>query len=144
MSWKTDNTQPIDEDLLENVKDKIDDGEFGKEDLKDFFTLFAQIANNTEDIQDEAEGFDRKFQFKFTDHENAWLIIKDRKFVMGNGNIDAPDNTLEMTITTAVGIFSGDVDATAAYMNGDIKVSGVINDVIQFRSILEMVQEELE
>jgi len=144
MSWKTDSTQHIDEDLLENVKDKIDDGEFGKEDLRDFFTLFAQIANHTEDIQDEVHGFNRKFQFKFTDHENAWLVIEDQKFVIGDGEIEAPDNTLEMTITTAVGIFSGEIDATSAYMNGDIKVSGVINDVIQFRSILEMVQEELE
>jgi len=49
-----------------------------------------------------------------------------------------------MSEELAVGIFSGQVDPTQAYMNGDLKVDGVINDAIVFRNILDLVQEEME
>ena len=63
---------------------------------------------------------------------------------MGSDNINKPDITLDMSEKLALGIFSGQVDPTAAYMSGELKVDGVINDAIQLRSILDLVQEEME
>ncbi len=144
MEWKVDSTQPIDTALRDMILDRIEEGTFGTEDLKDFFTIYTQIANNTEDIQDEVEGFDRKFQFRIEGLQGFWMTISKGKFEMGSGDIEGPDITLEMGARVAVEIFSGQVDPTAAYMNGELRVNGIINDAIQFRTILELVQEELE
>jgi putative sterol carrier protein len=41
-------------------------------------------------------------------------------------------------------MFSGQVDPTSAYMSGDLKVDGVINDAIVLQNILNLVYEEME
>ena len=143
-SWKVDSAQPIDEDLKDRILDKIDEGSLGMEDLRDFFTVFTQISNNTEDIQDEVEGFNRTFRIRIDGKPHAWLAVRDKKFEMGSGDIQGAEITLEMSSQVAFDMFSGRVDPTAAYMNGDIRVDGVINDAIIFRTILDLVHEELE
>jgi len=142
--WKVDSTQPVNIELRDAILDKIDEGSLSLADLRDFFTVFIQICNDTEDIQDEVEKFDRTFLFKIDDKPVAWFSIKGQKFEMASGDLPGADITLEMSGEIALGIFAGRVDPTAAYMNGDLRVDGVINDAIQFRTILEMVLEELE
>jgi putative sterol carrier protein len=44
----------------------------------------------------------------------------------------------------AIGLFSGQIDPTAAYMNGDLRVDGVINDAVALQNILNLFQEEME
>jgi putative sterol carrier protein len=144
MTWRIEGDQPIDVALKDMVLDKIEDGSFGMEDLKDYFTVFTQISNNTEDIQDEVEGFDRTFLYKIHGRPVAWLSIKDKRFEMGSGDIEGPDITLDMSEQVAIGMFSGQVDPTAAYMSGDLKVDGVINDAILLQNILNLVHEEME
>jgi putative sterol carrier protein len=144
MTWRIEGAQPIDVALKDAILDKIDDGSFGMEDLKDYFTVFTQISNNTEDIQDEVEGFNRTFLYKINGRPVAWLSIKDKRFEMGSGDIEGPDITLDMSEQVAIGMFSGQVDPTSAYMSGDLKVDGVINDAIVLQNILNLVYEEME
>jgi putative sterol carrier protein len=126
------------------ILDKVEEGSLGMEDLKDYFTVFTQVCNNTEDIQDEVEGFDRTFLYKIDGRPFAWLRIKDKRFEMGSGGIEAPDITLDMSGQVAAGIFSGQVDPTAAYMNGDLRVDGVVNDAIVLGNVMNVFQEEME
>ncbi len=142
--WKVSSIQPVDEDLRNRVLDKIEEGSFGPKDLREYFTVLTQISNSTEDIQDEVDGFNRTFLIRVKGQPDVWLTIRDMKFEMGSGTVEKPDITLEMGPQIAAEIFSGRTDATAAYMNGDLKVDGVINDAITFRTILELVQDELE
>ena len=144
MTWKIEGDQPIDVALKDMILDKIEEGSFSTEDFKDYFTVLTQISNNTEDIQDEVEGFDRTFLYKIDGRPLAWLRIRDRRFEMGSDDVEGPDITLDMSEDVAVGIFSGQVDPTAAYMSGDLRVDGVINDAIVLRNILNLVHEEME
>ena len=144
MTWRIEGDQPIDVTLRDMILDKIQEGSFGMEDLKDYFTVLTQISNNTEDIQDEVEGFDRTFLYKINGTPVAWLSIKDKRFETGSGDIEGPDITLDMSEEVAIGMFSGQVDPTAAYMSGDLRVDGVINDAIVLRDILNLVHEEME
>jgi putative sterol carrier protein len=144
MAWRIEGNQPIDEALRDMILDKIEEGSLGVEDLKDYFTVFAQICNNTEDIQDEVEGFDRTFLYKINGKPLAWLGIKDKRFEMGSDGVEGPDITLDMSEELAIGIFSGQVDPTAAYMSGDLRVDGVINDAIVLGNILNLFHEEME
>jgi putative sterol carrier protein len=144
MTWRTESNQPIDAVLRDAILDKIEEGSLGMGDLKDYFTVFSQICNNTEDIQDEVEGLDRTFLYKIDGKPAAWLSIRDKRFEMGSGGIEGPDITLDMSEEVAVGVFSGQIDATAAYMNGDLKVDGVISDAMVLGNIMSLFEEEME
>jgi putative sterol carrier protein len=144
MTWKIEGNEPIDVALRDTILDKMQEGSFSAEDFKDYFTVLTQISNNTEDIQDEVEGFDRTFLYKIDGRPLAWLRIKDKRFEMGSDDIEGADITLDMNEELAIGIFSGQVDPTAAYMSGDLRVDGVINDAIVLREILNLVLEEME
>ncbi len=144
MSWEIDGSQPIDKNLRDKIFDRIDESLFSKDDFHDYFTVFTQICNHTEDIQDEVEGITRLFLIKINDKPFAWLSIKDQKFVITDESRGNADMVISMNDGLAVQIFSGKIDPTAAYLNGDLKVDGLINDAILFRTLLEMVQEELE
>jgi len=144
MQWVIESNIPVDNALKDSVLDRIEEGTFSIENLPDFFTVFTQLCNCTEDIQDEVEGFNRKFQYRIDGKPYAWMKVDHQKFSMGSGEISSPDITLDMTSELAVGIFSGAIDPTAAYMNGELKVDGIINDALIFRTILDIVQDELE
>lgn len=144
MGWKVNSSQGIDEVLREAVQEKIEDETFAAADIKDFMTLFCQLSNNMEDITDEVDGFDRKFVFKIEEYGPIWLSIADAKFEAGEGLLEKPEILLEMSQNLTIDIFTGKADPTQAYMNGDLKVNGLVNDAIKFRTILEIVQEELE
>lgn len=144
MEWLIESDIPVDNALKDSVLDRIEEGVFSISDLPDFFAVFTQICNCTEDIQDEVDGFNRKFQYKIDGKPYAWMKVENLKFSMGSGGIPSPDITLDMSSTLAVDIFSGAVDPTAAYMNGELKVDGIINDALVFRTILDIVQDELE
>ena len=144
MTWRIEGNQPIDVALKDMILDKIEEGSFGMEDLKDYFTVFTQISNNTEDIQDEVEGFDRTFLYRINGRPVAWLSIKDKSFEMGSDDVEGPDITLDMSDEVAIGLFSGQVDPMAAYMSGDLTVDGIINDAIVLRNVLNLVHEEME
>jgi putative sterol carrier protein len=144
MQWEIDSSIPVDNSLKDSILDRIEEGTFSMDDLPDFFAVFTQLCNNTEDIQDETEGFNKRFQYKIDGKPYAWMKVKNQKFSMGSGEISSPDITLDMSSKLAVGIFSGAIDPTAAYMNGELKVDGIINDALTFRTILDIVQEELE
>ncbi len=124
--------------------EKVEGGTFKLEDLQDYFTMFIQVANNIDETRDEVAGFNRKFQFRLSGYPDVWLNIQDGKFEMGAGDIKTPDITLEMTAEMAAGIFTGQVDATAAYVNGDLKVDGNLPDAIKFRTLVDLIREELD
>jgi putative sterol carrier protein len=143
-SWKVDAAQPLNETLRDAILDKIDEGTLALPDLKDYFTVFTQLCNLTEDIQDEVEKFDRTFLFKIDGKPSARLIIRGGKFETDSADVADTDITLEMSEELTLGVLSGRVDPTAAYMSGDLRVDGLINDAIRFRTILDLVLEELE
>jgi len=144
MGWKVDSTQAIDEGLKQRMLEKVEGGTFCLEDLQDFLTLFIQVANSIDETRDEVQGFNRKFQFRLSGYPDIWLNIQGGSFEMGAGDIQAPDITLEMTAELAAGVFTGQVDATMAYMNGDLKVDGSLPDAIKFRTLVDLVREELD
>jgi len=144
MGWKVDSTQAIDEGLKQRMLEKVEGGAFCMEDLQDYLTLFTQVANNIDETRDEVRGFNRRFQFRLSGYPDMWLNIQGGIFEMGAGDIQAPDITLEMSAELASGVFTGQVDATMAYMNGDLKVDGSLPDAIKFRTLVDLIREELD
>jgi predicted dehydrogenase/Xaa-Pro aminopeptidase/putative sterol carrier protein len=144
MGWKADATQKVDEGLRQRLQEKIEGGRFGPDDLGDFFTLFTQVANDMDETKDEVDGFDRRFLLKLAGYGSVYLSIRDQTFEMGEGDIEAPDITLEMDAKLAAGMFTGTVDGTAAYMSGEFKIDGNIADAVKFGALVELVYTELD
>ncbi|MHA1819448.1 MAG: SCP2 sterol-binding domain-containing protein [Promethearchaeota archaeon] len=134
----------VDEELKSKIVEKVEDCSLTPDDLMDFMTLFVQICNENEEIAEEVEGWDRVFQFKIEGAQNIWLKIKDGKFELGEGDLEDMDVTLEMDADTAIGIFSGEIDATQAYMDNQLKVIGALPDAVKFKTLTEMVRDTLE
>ncbi len=134
----------LDEEKKQALIDKIDDGSFGSDDLDEYLELFMEVCNESEDIEEEVEGWDRKFQIIMPDKEDFHFIIEECKFSTKKGTHEDPDITLEMSADTAAGIFSGETDATSAYMGGELKIVGPLPDAVKFRTLTELVREELE
>jgi len=128
----------------EAIMDNLESGTFGIADLEDYLTLFLKVCNESEDVQEEVEDWNRKLVIKLSDTDNFWLKIDEGKFSSGKGDAADGDVTLEMTGETAAGVFTAEVDATSAYMSGDLKIIGPLPDAVKFRTLTELVREELE
>ncbi len=134
----------VDKNKVKEMKAKIEDGSFNVKDIPSYLNVMMSLCNESDDIKEEVEGWDRVFQFKIGDSLKVWLSAKEGKFTTGVGDATNPDITLEMTDSVGAGIFDGDVDATSAYMSGDLKVVGPLPDAVKFRTITEMVREALD
>ena len=134
----------VDEALKVKLAEKVDEGSLTPADIPDYMKLFVQICNENEEVQEEVEGWDRAFQFSIDGSDNLWMKIVTGKFSTAMGDTTEPDVTLEFDSDTAVGIFSGEIDATQAYMNNELKVIGPLPDAVKFRTLTELVRDELE
>ncbi|HME51203.1 MAG TPA: SCP2 sterol-binding domain-containing protein [Candidatus Lokiarchaeia archaeon] len=126
------------------LADKIKKGEFSISDSMDFFIVLCEVANGNDEIQDEVEGWDRNLLFNITDGPQITLLVQGGKFEVQEGEQGTPDVTLSMNSDVAVGVLSGETDATSAYMAGDLKVTGPLPDAIKFRTLTELMREALE
>ncbi len=134
----------VDTDLKARIHGLIDEGEFGVADIPDYLALFAQVATETGDVTDAAEGWDKRIQFRLDGADDAWITVASGEFAAGAGDVDGPDLTLTIAASTAAQLFSGAKDAKAAYMAGQLKIDGPIPDALRFQEILSIVNEEIE
>lgn len=134
----------VDEELKQRMMDLIAEGSIGVDNIEDYLKLFVQISNESEEIKEECEGWARTFQFNIGDYKDMWMkITKETEFILGDGTLEEPDVTLEMEAEIAASLFSGDIDATKAYMNNDLHVIGAIPDALKFRTLTEIIRDEL-
>jgi putative sterol carrier protein len=123
---------------------KISDGEFTASDLSDFLTELCEMCNESEDLRSEVEGWNVRLQFDITDGEKFWLRVTDGTLTCGSGDIEAPDTTLRTSGEVAARVFTGDKDATAAYMEGSLKIDGKITEALKLRGIIANVLDKLQ
>ncbi len=124
--------------------EKIEEDEFAAADLPEFFGLFCEICNESEDAQDEVEDWDRRVLLNLEGLGHYWLTVVGKRFEYGEGSLDNPDTTLVATGDLAADLFIGKKDATAAYTAGSLKVEGALPDAVMLRGLIEIVREEIE
>lgn len=134
----------INEQLKESLNEKIQDGEFDVADIPAYLTLFCEMGNEVEDLQDEVEDWSRRIVFDLDGLGKYWLVVEEGAFSMGDGALDGANLTLSMAALDAAMIFAGDKDAKAAYMSGALKVDGDLPDAVKIQTLIEIVAEEIE
>jgi len=137
----------VDTELLKKMKEKMDAGadSASADDIPMVFEFFKQVAGENEDLKEELEDMDIVVQQVLTDvNRKFWLIAKDGKLDYGEGDVDNPSFTFSCTMAVGAGMIYGEVDATSAYMAGDITVEGNLQDAMAFQEIIELAIEAFE
>ena len=134
----------LNEELRQRLAKKISEGEFTASDLPEFLAVFCEVCNETEEIQSEVEGWNAKLQLDITDGDKFWLTITNGTFTSGSGEIEVPDTTLSTSGDVAARVFTGEKDATAAYMDGSLKIGGNQREALKLRGVIGIVLDKLQ
>ena len=137
----------VDEALLKDLKAKMDAGAdtANADDIPKVFQFFVEVSKENEDLQEELEDMDIIVQQVLTDvGKKFWLKAADGKLEYGEGDIEGASFTFSCTMAVGAGMLFGEVDATSAYMAGDITVEGNLQDAMAFQEIIELAMEAFE
>ncbi len=137
----------VDESLLKKIKAAQDAGaaSASAEDLLQMYEFVKQISKENEDLKEELEDMDIAISMVISDADKKyWLTVKEGNLDFGEGDVDNPSFTMSSTLEVGAGILMGEVDATSAYMAGDITVEGNLQDAMAFQEIIELALEAYE
>ena len=114
-------------------------------DILNTFEFFKQISNENPDLKEELEDMDIRVQIIITDiNEQLWLIVSNGKLDYGRGFIESPSFALACVKDIAAAMIFGEIDATSAYMAGDITIDGNLQDAMAYQEIIELALEAFE
>lgn len=127
------------------IINKIQERSIDTTDIEEYLKILSKTGNESAIIKEECKGWVRKFQFNIQNIKNFWLTFDENsKISAGEGSLNQPDVIIDMDGSTAAAVFAGKVDPTEAIINNKMKIIGPLTDVIKFRTITELVREELE
>ncbi|MFX1307983.1 MAG: SCP2 sterol-binding domain-containing protein [Promethearchaeota archaeon] len=136
----------VSEDLLNKLKALRDaTGERKPSDALVLCEAMKQLAQENEDIKEEVEDMDTiVVQFIWTDVDyHYWVKVGEGNVEYGEGDVEDPSVTMKATSATWAGMGAGEIDATSAYMSGDLQIEGNLQDAIAYGEINNMVGEVL-
>jgi putative sterol carrier protein len=137
----------VDESLLKDLKAAQDAGASAAsvDDMLKVFGFIKEVSTSNEDLKEELEDMDIAIQMVITDADKKfWLSVKEGNLDFGDGEVENPSFTMSSNLEVGAGILMGEVDATSAYMAGDITVEGNLQDAMAFQEIIELALEAYE
>jgi len=111
--------------FFERLKKLAQESEEFKEELDDASLIIAQMV---------IEDVDYKF----------WVKLGEGIVDYGEGEVDNPSFTMAATQEIMNGIRTGEVEGTSAYMSGELKIEGNLQDAIAYGEILGVAGDILE
>lgn len=137
----------VDTELKEKMEEKIANEEFTVDDLPDYMTLFCQICNENEEIQDEVDEEDfrnKVMHFYLEGGEDFTMEINDMEFSWKTGVEGEWDAMLKITAENFAKLVIGQEDGQNLYMAGELEAHGGLPAMIKFQTIAGIVLEEVE
>ncbi|WP_276358219.1 SCP2 sterol-binding domain-containing protein [Cohnella caldifontis] len=130
-------SSPIDEELLNDLRPRIQSGSLIEGDAEKVFTLFGQVCNQTDEIQYEMNGMTQVFQFNL-DQEVYTIAFSDGVCDVYGGTLKSPTVIFNISMQTARDIVTGNIHSSVAQMNGDIVYTGPRQEALEFQRIFEL------
>ncbi len=137
----------VSDDLLQKLKALRDgEGERSPSDALVLCEALKQFAAENEDLKEEVEDMDTILvQFVWTDIDyKYWVKVGEGQVDYGEGETEDPSVIMKATSTTWGGLGAGEIDATSAYMSGDLQIDGQLQDAIAYGEINGMVGDILK
>ena len=109
------------------------------------FELMKQASAEIEDLQEELEDIDQFVgQMVIEDKDFKWWVkIGDGVYDYGEGEESDPSFTMSGNWETMSGLMTGQVDGTSAYMSGDLKIEGNLQDTMAYGEYMGFAAETL-
>jgi len=128
----------VDKKLIEEIKEIRSAGAENAppDTIFKIFEMFKQLGAEDEELKELIEDSDLCMQFVITDKDyKYWIAARDGVISYGEG--DGPDVTvtMEATFHTMSAILSQEMDATSAYMGGDLVIDGSLQHAMEFSEI---------
>ena len=126
----------VDEGLVKEIKAAMDAGADAAtpEAVMKVFDFFKQVSKENEDLSEELEDMDISVQMVITDLDKKfWINANEGAITFGEGATENPSFTFSCVMKVGAGMLFGEVDATSAYMAGDITVEGNLQDAMAFQ-----------
>lgn len=89
------------------------------------------------DMAERFDGFEKVLQFDFTDTENYYLVFKDQKCEIKEGDTDNADITITTESQVIIDIMDGELSPTKAFMGGKLKAKGPMNDMLKLQMLMK-------
>jgi len=108
----------VDEELVEGIKkmvSKLDDPAY----------------------QERFADFNKTLQFNFTDTNNYYLVFKDAKCEIKEGESEDPDITITTQSEVIIDIMDGELSPTKAFMGGKLKAKGPMSDMLKMQMLMK-------
>ncbi|MFW9901458.1 MAG: SCP2 sterol-binding domain-containing protein, partial [Candidatus Thorarchaeota archaeon] len=137
----------VSEDLLKKLAAmRAGEGERKPSDALILCEAFKQLAAENEDIKEEVEDMDLTVvQFEWSDvGYKYWVKFGEGQVEYAEGEAEDPSVTMIATSATWGGLGSGELEATSAYMAGDLQIEGNLQDAIAYGEINGMVGDVLK
>jgi putative sterol carrier protein len=138
----------VDENLAKELMEMKKNGSMSKDpkNMLKLMELIKQVSLEHEDLVEELEGLDEIVaQMVVTDKNFKWWIkLGDGKFEFGEGEDDSASFSMLSDWDTLSGVMSGEIDGTAVYMAGKLKMEGNVQDTMAFGDYFQFAMEILE
>jgi putative sterol carrier protein len=135
----------MDKKLALEIKEMYDNKKVSEkpENLLKIYEFVKQFSAVNEELQEELEDINEfSTQIHISEPEfKCWVKLGDGKFNYGEGEIDNPSFTLSCTQDIMGGMMQGDIDSTSAYMAGDLKIDGNLQDSMAYGEFLSLAME---
>jgi putative sterol carrier protein len=89
------------------------------------------------DMAERFEGFEKTLQFNFTDTDNYYLVFKDSKCEIIEGEITDPDITITTESQVIIDIMDRELSPTKAFMGGKLKAKGPMTDMLKLQMLMK-------
>ena len=104
----------------------------------------TDAVNASEAFKQQAAGKNVKLQYVVTkpDGEARYFTeLKDGSANVEIGTIDNPEATLSADYDTSAALFRNELNATAAYMSGKLKIQGDLMKLMQLQGLVNTIPE---
>ena len=111
---------------------------------EDWAKSVTEAVNSNDSFKQQAAGKNVKLQYVITttDGEVQYFTeLKDGQAQVGIGQIDDPEATLSSDYETSAALFRNELNATAAYMSGKLKIQGDLMKLMQLQGLVNTIPE---
>ena len=129
------------------MKDKFEAGPEAASlaDIPLLFKFSKELIAENEELREDYMDLEINVVLTISDFDKQfWIRIKDADFDFGEGDIENASFRLTANMLTMAKLIYGEMDATSAYMAGDISIEGNLQDALAFNDFLEIGLEEFE
>ncbi|HMF31739.1 MAG TPA: SCP2 sterol-binding domain-containing protein [Candidatus Lokiarchaeia archaeon] len=135
----------VDLAVAKEMRDKLANNTFQKEDIPGYVALVTDIGNENPDMAKEVIDWDRITQVIVMDSDIAvWIQTQGGKYSWGPGINSSPNLTFRIKNEVAADIISGRLDANKAYITGELILAGDPIDGARFRTMRELAYDILK